>query len=71
MKPTRKKEYSVELKAQVSRRGKMVYMMECSIPAATMAAAAKMRQPFANAMIRVLRRSSARTSGAVGTENQK
>lgn len=60
VKPTRAKEYSIELKAQVSRRGKMVYAMELSIPAGTLKEAVKRRQRFADMMVDEMRKSARR-----------
>lgn len=56
LKPTMAKEYSVDVKAKVSRRGRMVYVMEFSIPAATLNAAVKMRQPFVDLIVKTLSR---------------
>jgi hypothetical protein len=56
MTPSRALEYSVEIKAQISRRGKMQYVTEVSIPAATFKEATRMRQPFIDEIVAMVKR---------------
>jgi hypothetical protein len=48
---SKRKYYTVELKAVIKRRGRMQYLTEVSIPARSLEHAAKLRRPFVNAII--------------------
>jgi len=62
LKPTRAKEYSVDLKVQISRRGRMVSVLELSTPADTLVSATNMAKPSLDALIAMIHKSKRSTS---------
>ena len=56
VKPPRAQEYSVDVMARISKRGRMVYVTEVSMPVPTLKAAETLQKPFINAIVRAFKK---------------